>query len=322
MDLDYLLLLQSFRNGIDNALTPFMETVSLFAVTYLVIVPAFLYWCVDKRSGLYTLASYNTAVAVNAVVKLTVCVYRPWIRDSRILPAGDSITTATGYSFPSGHTATATPIYGSMALRAWNKMRWVSVLCVLLILLTGFSRNYLGVHTPQDVLIAVIISTVAMLAVALVFEFLEKHPEKENYFLLGGFLLGTAALVFISCKDYPMDYVGGRLLVDPIRMMKDGYGDVGMFMAFCLGRFIEKTWVRFQPSLTKENLIAGLVGGVLAFLIIENAGAPLKALLGLHWGCLAENALLMLFITAIWPAVMKAVCKDGKQSGEPVKEAA
>ena len=123
MDIQYLLLLQDFRNAISNGLTPFLEAVSLFAVTYLLLLPAFIYWCVHKRSGLYTLASYATGIAVNATVKLTVCAYRPWIRDARVLPAGDAITTATGYSFPSGHTATATPIYGGLAVSAWKKMR-------------------------------------------------------------------------------------------------------------------------------------------------------------------------------------------------------
>ena len=109
MDIDYLLLLQDFRNGISNAITTFMEMISLFAVTYLVIVPAIIYWCVDKRVGLYTVGSYAASVAVNAVIKLSCCIYRPWIRDSRVLPAGDAIVTATGYSFPSGHTMTAAP---------------------------------------------------------------------------------------------------------------------------------------------------------------------------------------------------------------------
>ena len=151
MDIQYLLFLQNFRNSINDALTPFMEMISLFAVTFLVIIPAMIYWCVDKESGLYTMASYTATIAINAVVKLTACVYRPWIRDSRVLPAGDAISTATGYSFPSGHTTMATSIYGAMAVSAWKKMRWVSILCILLVLITGFSRNYLGVHTPQDV---------------------------------------------------------------------------------------------------------------------------------------------------------------------------
>ncbi len=61
MDIDILLALQEFRFLINDALTPFMEMISLFAVTYLVIVPALVYWCVDKRSGLYALASSQQA---------------------------------------------------------------------------------------------------------------------------------------------------------------------------------------------------------------------------------------------------------------------
>ena len=68
MDIQYLLFLQNFRNSINDALTPFMEMLSLFAVTSLVIIPAIIYWCVDKESGLYTLASFTTTIAINAVV--------------------------------------------------------------------------------------------------------------------------------------------------------------------------------------------------------------------------------------------------------------
>ena len=310
MDIDYLLLLQEFRNSINDALTPFMEMISLFAVTYLVIVPAFIYWCVDKRSGLYTLGSYCVCVAVNAVIKLTAFVYRPWIRDSRILPAGDAITTATGYSFPSGHTTTATPIYGGMAVSAWKKMRWISVLCIICIALTGFSRNYLGVHTPQDVLVGLTLGILTLFGMSALFRYLAAHPEKENVFLFSGIVLGICGIIYISLKSYPMDYVGDELLVDPQKMMKDGFGDIGMMTAFFAGRFIEKTWIKFEPRFTKKNLAAGLVGAVLTFFLIETIKTPLRELLGLHCGSFAANAVIMLFVIAVWPAVMKAVTKD------------
>ena len=90
MDIEYLLLLQRFRESIHNALTPFMESVSLFAVTYLIMIPVFVYWAVDKRKGLYTLVSYFLCCGFNAMLKLTACIYRPWIRDARIMPAGGS----------------------------------------------------------------------------------------------------------------------------------------------------------------------------------------------------------------------------------------
>ncbi len=318
MDIEYLLFLQNFRNGINDVLTPFMEMISLFSVTYLLIVPAFIYWCVDKRSGLYTLASYNVSVAVNAVVKLTCCVYRPWIRDSRILPAGDAITTATGYSFPSGHTMTATPIYGALAVCTRKKMRWISVLCIICLVLTAFSRNYLGVHTPQDVLVGLALGILTLWGLAVLFRYLAAHPEKENIFLIGGIVFGIAALLYISLKSYPMDMADGQILVDPEKMKKDGFGDIGRLIVFCIGRLIEKTWVKYEPVFTKKALASGVVGAVLTFFLIENLSTPLRGLLGLQWGTLAANGLVMLFIVVIWPAVMKVINKN--ETTETVQE--
>ena len=91
MDIQYLLALQDFRNGMQDAWTPFMPFVSDFATTYLILIPVFLYWFWDKRKGLYALVSYYFCMIMTPVIKLTACIYRPWIRDSRIVPAGDSI---------------------------------------------------------------------------------------------------------------------------------------------------------------------------------------------------------------------------------------
>ena len=310
MDIQYLLFLQNFRNSINDALTPFMEMISLLAVTYLIIVPTLVYWCVDKRSGLYTLTSLSSCNALNSVIKLTACVYRPWIRDSRILPAGDAISTATGYSFPSGHTTTATSIYGGLAASAWKKMRWVSVLCIILILLTGFSRNYLGVHTPQDVAVGLTEGVLVLWGMSKLFGWLEAHPEKENLILGIALVLCAAALFYFTNKSYPMDYVDGKLLVDPQKMMKDGYGDVGALVGLCLGRFIEKTWVRFQPTCSRQNVVAGLVGAVITYCLITILGDPMQALFGLHWGAFARTFIVYLFIIVIWPVVMKKVLKE------------
>ena len=94
-DIQYLLLLQNFRNATNNIFTPFAESISLFAVTFLIMIPVFIYWVVDKHKGLYALASYYLCCGFNAVVKLTACIYRPWIRDARIIPDSEAIKTAT-----------------------------------------------------------------------------------------------------------------------------------------------------------------------------------------------------------------------------------
>lgn len=314
MDINYLLLLQQFREDTRNLLTPFMENLSLFAVTFLIMVPVFVYWTIDKKKGLYTLASYYLCCGFNAVVKLTACVYRPWIRDARVIPAGDAIRTATGYSFPSGHTATAGPIYGGLAAAYWPRRKVVCVVCIVLLLLTGFSRNYLGVHTPQDVLVGLVESVLALLVTWKVFSYLEKHPEKENIFLLAMFIFGWLGIVYITFKPYPMDYVDDRLLVDPQKMMNDGYGDIALLIAFPIARFIEKKWIGFNPAGLKSGGSAvGVFGLVPLFFMIKFLRDPLDHLLGSHWGHFSHNFILVLYCIAVYPLAIKALSRFCRQ---------
>ena len=310
MDIEYLLFLQRFRESINDSLTPFMEGISLFAVTYLIMIPVFVYWVVSKRKGLYTLVSYYLCCGFNAIVKLTVCAYRPWIRDARVHPAGDAITTATGYSFPSGHTVTAGPIYGGLAVVSWSWKKFVSVILGIFLLLTAFSRNYLGVHTPQDVFVGICESVFWLIIVAKIFTYLDEHPEKENLLLLICFIVGWLGIAYITFKPYPMDYVDGKLLVDPQKMMNDGYGDICLLIAFPVARYIEKRWIGFQaPGLKGAGLAAGIVGLVPLFLMIKFMRPALDGLLGTHWGHFANNFILVLYCVALWPLVIKAVSK-------------
>ncbi len=305
MDIEYLLFLQDFRNGIQDSLTPLMQFVSDFAVDYLFLIPVFLYWVVSKKKGLYTLASYYLCCGVNAAVKLTACVYRPWIRDARVLPAGDAIKTATGYSFPSGHTVSAGPLYGGLAVNAWSKSKIVAFVCGFLALLTGFSRNYLGVHTPQDVAVGIFESVLWLIVMFKIFQYLEAHPEKENGFLLACFLLGVGLLVYISVKPYPMDYVDGKLLVDPGKMMVDGYGDIAYIIVFPIARFIERKWIRFEVlGLNARGVILGLVALVPAVLLKVVLKAPLMALLGDHWGKFARSGVVVLYCITLIPLLI------------------
>jgi membrane-associated phospholipid phosphatase len=73
----------------------------------------------------------------------------------------DSLNIFPGYSFPSGHTMAATLLYGVIvvfaviALKSWRWRVLTVISAIVMILLVGFSRMYLGAHYLSDVLGAI-----------------------------------------------------------------------------------------------------------------------------------------------------------------------
>ena len=169
-DIQYLLFLQELRNATGGIFDELFNAISKFAVDILPFLPYVIFWAVDRKWGYRYITTIWIGEVLNGLIKLTVCAYRPWIRSELIEPAGDSKVAATGYSFPSGHTMAGTAMYGTSAVWQWNKRRWLSILCVIMMLLTGFSRNFLGVHTPQDVLVGLCESLIIIFAVGKVMD--------------------------------------------------------------------------------------------------------------------------------------------------------
>lgn len=86
----------------------------------------------------------------------------------------DSGYTASFYSFPSGHATVAVGFYGMLtiliAYRLKSVARWAVVAGgILLILLIGFSRLYLGVHYPTDVLAGYLAAPLWVVSVGVVY---------------------------------------------------------------------------------------------------------------------------------------------------------
>lgn len=82
----------------------------------------------------------------------------------------DAIGMESTFAFPSGHSSAATALYGALALLVlrsglprWARLSAVSGLA-LLIAAIGFSRVYLGVHYPSDVLGGVLLGAACVAA--------------------------------------------------------------------------------------------------------------------------------------------------------------
>ncbi|MBQ3402724.1 MAG: phosphatase PAP2 family protein [Synergistaceae bacterium] len=304
MDITYLLWLQDLRNSINGVLDPFMEWISLFGIREILLLPVFVYWCLNKRKGLFILYAWKISQTINAMVKLTACVYRPWVRDARIIPAGDAIRTAGGYSFPSGHTMMAVPIYGGLATCTRNKL--VRLFWVVMILLLMFSRNYLGVHTPQDVVVGCVLGVLSLWIAAKVLDYLEAHPEKDGLVMLVSALVGILTLVYVVNKPYPMDYVDGKLLVDPVKMQIDAWGDAGAMATFALCWYIESRYIRFEPTgWNVKGIIICVIGLLPLWWMIWYLGGLMSGIFGAHVGKFMAKSGQIVFIMVVWPLVIK-----------------
>lgn len=312
MDIQYLLWLQELRNATGGLFDEFFNALSKFAVDILPFLPFVIFWGVDKKWGYYFLTTHWLGELINGLIKLTVCAYRPWIRSDLIEPAGDSKTAATGYSFPSGHTRTATTIYGGVFISQKDKRKWLAVTCAILILLTAFSRNFLGVHTPQDVVVAFLESVLILFAVSFFSKKINGDEKILDILTLVGVIVVVISLIYIQLKPYPMDYdAAGNLLVDPSKMMNDCFKACGSFLGLLIGSYVDRHYIHYEiPFGSKELPLLVFVGAALAFAWKEYFGpAIVVSSLGGHWGNFAARLIMLLFATWVWPIVIKKVCK-------------
>jgi membrane-associated phospholipid phosphatase len=123
---------------------------------FLLIAPA-IYWCINSQIGLRLGIFLSLSAGLNTIFKLLFHSPRPYWYDPRVV----ALVGETSFGLPSGHSQNAVVVWGSLA--ASVGMRWLWYLAVVLILLTGFSRIFLGVHFPTDVLFGWLIGFIFLL---------------------------------------------------------------------------------------------------------------------------------------------------------------
>ena len=272
MDLDIRILLglQNFRNISGGVLTPFFEAMTFLAeaiTTYSILFTVF--WCFNKELGSKMFMSAGFSRAVNGAVKLTVCAYRPWIRSDLIKPVESAIGGATGYSFPSGHSTNAMVSFGSLGWH-FRRHKGLMISCFFVVLMVLLSRIYVGVHTPQDVLCALLVTTVMIALSSVLYRWIHSGKNRDWIVLGGAVILSAIIVVWISNKSYPLDYnVAGKLIVDPLVMSKNTFSDLGIMLGILLGLTLENHFVRFTTDVPLSTKALRLISGLLVYFFLQ-----------------------------------------------------
>lgn len=310
--IDFLLFLQGIRDLSAPIVNKFLLQVTVLG-EYLIptLVCSIIYWCIDTKNGIYMFTVVNVNVVITHLFKLLACVYRPWILSDKIHPPQEALGYARSYSFPSGHSANSSSIYGALAY-VLKKHIYIVVFLILLILFIGFSRLWLGVHTPQDVIVGFSIGLILVFALSPVINWAEKNKDRYLYLLIIINLFTIASMIYIRYFNvYPADYIDGKLLVDPrdaiyVTLLLSGY-----VLGILNGAFLCRRFFPFEASEGKlsSRIIRGIIGVIFLCFIINYVFVylfmhPLNVKFAI-----VTCAFAGFFITAIYPFIFSRILK-------------
>ena len=295
----FLYFLESIRNPVFDWF--FSLITHLGEETFFLVIAIFFFWCVNKREGYFILITGLVGTVVNQIAKLFFRVPRPWVLDPEFSVVGDAKIEATGYSFPSGHTQNIAGTYGAIA--AYEPKKWKTALCTTLIVLVAFSRMYLGVHTPLDVIVSLLVALALILLLRPLFATEENFRKSMPWIVVGSTVLSVAFLAYVlslsgvSFLD-PHNYVSG---------LKNACTLLGCTAGLIVVYFLDSKFIRFETEARWYAQILKLVlglGGVLA--IKAGLSSPLTALFGNEYIARAVRYfLIVLFAGGVWPLTFK-----------------
>lgn len=302
--MQFLYLLEKIRmpglNELMLAITHLGEETAFLAIALIV------FWCVDKYEGYYLLGVGLFGNLANQFLKITCRIPRPWVRDPAFHALDAAIPEASGYSFPSGHSQTAVGTFGCMAASA--KRKWMRALCIAVMVLVPFSRMYVGVHTPADVLVG------SGMALAMVFAFrplmLRGNKNHIQAIFTGLLIMSIFNLLYVELYPFPADVDAHNYE----SALKNAYTFLGCFTGVIIVFLVDEDKLRFDTKAIWWAQILKAVLGLAVVLAVKEGMRPvLEAFLPAMPARAVRYCLIVLVAGILWPMTFKWFSKLGRK---------
>ena len=286
----------SFLNEIMLLITRFGEE------TAFLVVALIMFWCVDKKKGYFILSVGFVGTITSQLLKLMCRVPRPWIKDGNFTIVEQAREAASGYSFPSGHSQSAVGTFGGIA--AVIKKKWVRIAAITIAVLVPFSRMYLGVHTPQDVIVGSLISLVLIIALK---QIVFSDNKRTMPILLGVMtFLAFGYVCFVNLFPFPTDIDQHNLASGT----QNAYTLLGALLGFLFVYITDEKWLHFPTkAIWWAQILKVLFGLILVLAVKAGMKTPLNWLLGESVGRSARYFLIVVVAGVVWPLTFRWFAK-------------
>ena len=277
----------ALRSIVPNA-EVFFRFITEFGGTLIYLALFFtIYWGINKNLAKNLLMVYVASNFVNYYAKSIIGKPRP--AESNWL-----LISASHLSTPSGHAQSSSVVWGYLALKSRNIVMWI--LSIIIILLVGLSRIYLGVHWFGDVLIGwlfgIIILTIALILEEPIKNYINSHNTTLIY--LGFAVLGLIIMIlseFFLTIEYNIGGPGGQL--------------IGLSLGFA----IEEKYVQFEAKnnyTTPWKIIVRIFLGIILIAVVYLA-IYLIIDSDIFWMNAIHNIITLFIGIVIWPFIFKKI---------------
>ena len=286
MQLDIMLFFQGIGStvldSIANALSFFGEEVAM------ILIVTMIYWCISKRKGFIILFNMLSALTIMNTLKAIFRVPRPFQVYPELIK-GQRVETATGYSFPSGHSTGSAVFYSSLSV--FFKKAWVMIPSIILLIGVPLSRLYLGVHWPMDVATGMIIGLGTTAFLSPLFNRLYEYGKKNRLMWITGWIVAVPA-------------IAGIILLQAKLIDETAYSDLTkmllMISSGLIGFVLEDRLVGFTTDGTTKEKVLRFLFGTIGIVLIQLIKVLLPSSL-YYVGTFFRYTLIGLWISFLMP---------------------